>query len=258
MAASDAAIGALRWSPRRLHALRDRPALLAEAGIAAAWLALVLSPAHGGIAHRHGSHHHVHALAGGSSSLVATLPLWALMTAAMMLPAALPAVRHVALNSFRWRRPRATLEFTAVYLAVWIAAGAALLALARTWAPVSDQLVLALVLATAAAWQLTTAKRRALNACHLPSTLPPRGWRATAGVARFGLRNGGACVGSCWATMLVMAVAPSAHLPWMAALTGLVASEKLSRHPRRATARGAALLGAAAVAAGVLAVAAPG
>jgi len=117
--------------------------------------------------------------------------------------------------------------------------------------------VLAAVLAIAAAWQLTSAKRRALNACHLPSPLPPRGWRASAGVARFGLRNGGACVGSCWAAMLAMAVVPSSHLLWMASLTGFVVTEKLSRRPRHATARGAALLAATALAAAVAAVAAP-
>lgn len=248
MAMPEAAIGALRRSPRRLPALRRRPALLVEAAAVAAWIALVAMPGHGGLAHHHRAHDHAHALAGGSSSLLATLPLWALMSAAMMLPSALPAVRHVALNSFRWRRRRATLELAVAYLSVWIAAGAVMLALARTWAPLNDQLVLAVVLSIAAAWQLTPAKRRALNACHLPSTLPPRGWRASAGVVHFGLRNGGACVGSCWATMLAMAVVPSSHLLWMASLTGLVAAEKLSQRPRRATIRGAVLLATAALA----------
>ena len=143
-----------------------------------------------------------------AAAVIAGLPMWALMSFTMMVPAALPAVRHVAINSLRWRRRRAVGEFLAVYLGIWVAFGAialgllALLPSART----DTTVALVLALALAAAWQLTPQKRRALLACHRSSPLPPRGWRATAGVLRFAGRNGGACLGSCWAMMLVMAV----------------------------------------------------
>ena len=109
-------------------------------------------------------------------------------------------------------------------------------------------------LALAAGWQLSAPKRRGLRDCHRPSPLPPTGRRATAGVVRFAVRNGTACVRSCWAMMLAMAVATTATTFWMVAITGLVLVEKLAPRPRQATRAGAVLLGAGAlvVAAGAL------
>ncbi|HEU4944271.1 MAG TPA: DUF2182 domain-containing protein [Solirubrobacterales bacterium] len=187
------------------------------------------------------------------ASLAASLPIWALMAGAMMLPTAMPAVRHVAVNSLYWRRRRATLEFIAVYLGIWAVFSVLVLGVALSRAPADSALALPLVLAVAALWQLTPLKRRALRACHRPRPLPPYGWRATAGVARFGLGNGGACLASCWAMMLTMAVVGSARLAWMAALTALIAIEKLNLKPARTARRVGLLLGTAAVAVGAIA-----
>jgi predicted metal-binding membrane protein len=180
--------------------------------------------------------------------------MWALMVVAMMLPTALPAVRHVAANSLRRRRPRAMATFAAVYLLIWLAFGALLIAVAPAWSSVDRSVVAAGALALAAAWQLTVHKRRALRDCHRPSPLPPTGRRATAGVVRFGWRNGTACVRSCWAMMLAMAVATTASTFWMVAITGAVLTEKLAPWPRQAIRAGALLLaaGSVAVAAGAL------
>lgn len=183
------------------------------------------------------------------ASLAASLPMWALMVMAMMLPTAMPAVRHVAVNSLYWRRRRAVLEFIAVYLGIWALFSTLVLGVAVSRAPTSSALALPLVLAVAALWQLTPLKRRALRACHQPRALPPYGWRATAGVARFGLGNGGACLASCWAMMLTMAVVSPARLAWMATLTALIAIEKLNLKPARTARRIGLLLGAAAIAA---------
>ena len=65
------------------------------------------------------------------------------------------------------------------------------------------------------------------------------------------MRNGTACVRSCWLLMLAMALAATAATFWMVAITGLVLVEKLAPKPRQATRAGAVLL-----AAGSLAVAA--
>jgi predicted metal-binding membrane protein len=189
-----------------------------------------------------------------ATAIVAGLPMWAVMSSAMMLPAALPAVRHVAVNSLRWRRGRAIAEFLTVYLATWTAYGVLVLGALALAGQVQSMILIPLALALAAAWQLTQSKRRALRACHLSSPLPLRGWRASAGVARFGLRNGGACLGSCWAIMLLSAVVTSGRLLWMLALTALVCAEKLSNRPALATRRTAALLGSGALGAGLLAV----
>jgi predicted metal-binding membrane protein len=183
----------------------------------------------------------------GSASLAAGLPMWGLMAAAMMLPTALPALRHVEVNSLYWRRRRAALEFAAVFLAIWALFGALVLGPLASLLPTTSTLALAAALVLAAAWQLTPLKQRALRACHRSQALPPRGWRATAGVARFGLRNGGACLASCWALMMTMAAMGSGRLVWMAGLTGIVAVEKLSLKPVRTSRRVAALLGAAAI-----------
>ncbi len=188
-----------------------------------------------------------------ATSLLAGLPMWTLMAVAMMLPTAMPAVRHVAANSLYWRRRRAVVEFVVVYLGIWALFNALVLGVAMARAPGGSSLALPPALALAALWQWTPLKRRALRACHQPRALPAYGWRATAGVARFGLGNGGACLASCWAMMLIMAVAGPARPAWMAALTALIAVEKLNLKPARTARRTGLLLGAAATAAAVIA-----
>jgi predicted metal-binding membrane protein len=184
------------------------------------------------------------------SGLALAIAMWTLMVAAMMLPAALPAVQHVAVNSLRWRRRRAAATFLVVYIAIWAVFGAVLIALAPLWSGVDGKLVLAAALAAAAGWQLTVHKRRALRDCHRPSPLPPSGRAATRGVLEFAWRNSSACVRSCWAMMLAMAVASSMMIFWMVAITGIVLTEKLATKPRQATRVAAVLLGAGALVTG--------
>ena len=180
---------------------------------------------------------------------VGGIAMWTLMVVAMMLPSALPAVSHVAANSLRWRRRRAMATFVGVYLSIWIAFGALVLAASAALSGVDGARGLAGALALAAVWQMTAQKRRALRDCHRPSPLPPRGRPATAGVARFALVNGSACVRSCWAMMLAAAVATSASTVCMIAIAGIVTAEKLAQRPRRATRASAVVLAAGAAAA---------
>jgi predicted metal-binding membrane protein len=190
---------------------------------------------------------------GAISAALAGMPMWSLMALAMMLPAALPATSHVAVNSLRRRRGRAVTEFLVGYLALWLGFGAAVL-LGLALLPVDRAVVLlAAALAVATAWELSPAKLWALNRCHKASPLPPSGWRAGVGATRFGVLHGSACVASCWPLMLVMAVAPSARLAWCAALGGIGLAEKLTLNPRR-RARRLGLLLAAATALAALAV----
>jgi predicted metal-binding membrane protein len=170
-----------------------------------------------------------------------------LMATAMMVPTAMPAVRHVGGKSLYWRRRRATVEFVAVYVALWTMFGAAVLGSLASLRPAGSPYALAAALALAAIWQLTPPKRRALRACHRSRPLPPRGWRASAGVADFALRYGGACLASCWAMMLAATLSGPGRLLWMPALAAAMAAEKLAFKPRRASWRVAALLAAAAL-----------
>ncbi|MFE2365438.1 copper chaperone, partial [Streptomyces virginiae] len=242
---------------------RPRLCLLYELAAVAAWITVIALTVTGAV---HGArpqapapageapHHHTapshaaHAVPG--AGVVGGLAMWTLMCVAMMLPAALPALAHVGANSLRRRRQRAMAGFAAVYLAMWTGYGALLLALAPLWSRLPADAVLACALALAAGWQRTVHKRRALRDCHRSSPLPAGGLRALAGTGRFGLRHGGACLRSCWALMLVMAVAGGGPgmLGWMAALTAIVTAERFARTPRRSANLAAAALAAAALA----------
>jgi endonuclease G, mitochondrial len=59
-----------------------------------------------------------------ASSAFAGVPHWTLMAMAMMAPVALPAARHVGLNSIRRRHQRAIGLYLGVYVAVWAGFGA--------------------------------------------------------------------------------------------------------------------------------------
>lgn len=261
---------------RALRAVPHRPTFWVEVGAALSWIALAIGTA---VAQGSGGAHSgalwsdgpqwVCTLGGANpaapagagpgsaaadaSSLLSAAPMWALMATAMMVPPALPAVRHVTVNSLYWRRRQATVEFLLAFLGIWIAFSVLVLETLGNWDAASSEWALALALGVAAAWQLTPFKWRALRACHLPSPLPPRGWRATLGAVRFGCRNGAACLVSCWAMMVAVALVASSMLIWMAALTVLIYLEKMNLKPRAASRRVAVLLAAAALGATALA-----
>lgn len=232
------------WRARAARAARYHPEWEAAAVAAIAWALMV---AHGALPDHQGSAA-THLTEGASA-----LPAWTLMTAAMMIPATLPAVRHVALNSLRRRWRRAVGLFLTSYLVVWVTFGAVLLpalALLRTRHDLREGAgdpVLVAILAVAAAWQLSPRKRRLLRACQRTVPLPPRGWRADAADLRFGLRHGVACLGTCGALMAVMAAAGHHSLVWMAAMAVLVAGERLTRAGRRLIRPAGACLAVAAV-----------
>jgi predicted metal-binding membrane protein len=173
------------------------------------------------------------ALAALHASAIAlpALAAWTLMVVAMMGPMALPAVRHVALNSLRVRRRSAIALYFAAYVAVWVgfglvALGAELLATERF--AIGRGALLAAGLALAAAWQITPVKRRALYACTRTVPLAPVGRKAVRACVRFALLQGRRSVVSCWALMFVMVALGHASLPWMVGLTAFVLFEELT------------------------------
>lgn len=205
----------------------SHPELPAAAAAAAAWALLVA----------HALHPH-----SGTEPYLAALSGWIAMATAMMVPGALADVRRVALSSMWERRRRTVAVFIGAYLTVWIGFGA--LALAAL-PPLG--LGAAVLLAFAAAWELTPWKWHAVRRCHLIEPLPPRGAPADAACAREGLRYGGRCVGACWAPMLAMAAAGHLALGLMALLTLVLSTEKIVVRSARLRGPAAAVLAGAAV-----------
>jgi predicted metal-binding membrane protein len=173
-----------------------------------------------------------------AANWLAVFIMWAVMMAAMMLPTAMPMVSVFGtLNRARGEAGR-TAAFVAGYLALWTAFGAA--ATAAQWvlqtrgllSPmiVSMSPVLsAALLAIAGIFQFTPLKQACLRACRSPLGFLLTDWRdGLWGAARMGVRHGLYCLGSCWALMALLFVGGAMNLLWIAALTLLVAMEKIA------------------------------
>jgi predicted metal-binding membrane protein len=133
---------------------------------------------------------------------------WALMIVAMMFPLLVPMIAFVAARNFAARRERSVVLFVAGFAAVWFAtgalAGAGLLAVRAGLAGVGLASVSGLIgCALAALWQISAAKRRAVNRCHGTVALRPFGLAADRDAMLFGLLHGTRCVRSCLPTMLL-------------------------------------------------------
>jgi predicted metal-binding membrane protein len=169
--------------------------------------------------------------------LVAMNPLaslaagWGLMLAAMMAPVLIPPIRHVWLQSFEHRRARSIGLFIAGYAAIWLAAGALMLAgelaaslLVRQWhLPLTGALIALL-------WQFSPIKQQCLNRGHDHPPLIAFGFAADRDALRFGVSHGIWCVGACWALMMFPMLLPRGHVAAMAAVAFLIFSERLE-HP---------------------------
>jgi predicted metal-binding membrane protein len=222
-------MNAVAWQ-RVSIALAWRPEWPVAVLAGVAWLLLALLSLQGD-----GGGHAAHTVTHGPQSASWAMLAWMLMSFAMMVPATLPAVRHVAFNSIDARRARAMTIYVAAYLAVWVAFGAiafALIEAVRALVTAGDRALVATVLAIATVWQLTRIKRRAIVACKRTVPLPPDGLRADRACARFGLLQAWRCIVACWPLMLLMAAMTHPHplLP-MIALTVVVLLEE--RAPNR-------------------------
>ena len=169
---------------------------------------------------------------------LAVFIMWAVMMAAMMLPSAAPMVLCFGeLNRRRGEAAR-TLFFVAAYLALWIVFSGA--ATASQWALqrigwispmiVSRSSVLSGgLLLLAGIFQFTRIKLACLRACRSPLGFLISDWRdGLWGAWRMGVRHGLYCLTCCWALMARLFVGGAMNLLWIAALTCLVAIEKLA------------------------------
>jgi predicted metal-binding membrane protein len=186
---------------------------------------------------------------------LAVFIMWAVMMAAMMLPAAMPMVSVFGtLNKSRGEASR-TIAFVAGYLALWTAFAAA--ATAAQWTLQTNGLLSPMIvsmspalsaalLVIAGAFQFTPLKHACLRACRSPLGFLLTDWRdGLWGAARMGVRHGLYCLGCCWALMALLFVGGAMNLLWIAALTLLVAMEKLApKGDILAKALGALMIGA--------------
>jgi hypothetical protein len=127
------------------------------------------------------------------------------MTVAMMFPLIVPHARHVSLSSYWRRRHRAMAAFVVGYLALWLLTSFTVLAALHVVHPfLGERGTVAVAFGTAAVWQLTRWKRRALVGCHRLTALTADGWRADTDCARFGATIGQSCACACWGLMLAV------------------------------------------------------
>jgi predicted metal-binding membrane protein len=154
---------------------------------------------------------------------------WLLMLAAMTPPLMAAPLRHVRERSFAHRRARAMFLFVIGYGAVWMIAGMGLqvMALAAQTAVSDTRMCVALSAAAATLWQVSPAKQWCLNRCHRRSQLAAYGAPADRAAFDFGLTHGAACVGACWALMLLPLFVWQGHVLTMLAVMLFIYAERL-------------------------------
>jgi predicted metal-binding membrane protein len=165
----------------------------------------------------------------GLRTPLADLFNWLLMLSAMMMPLIAAPLRHVRERSFAHRRSRAMFLFVVGYYAVWMIAGMGLqvMALAAQLAAFDTLVCLALSASAATLWQVSPAKQWCLNRCHRRPQLAAFGAPADRAAFGFGLAHGAACVGACWALMLLPLFAGQAHVLTMLAVMVFAFAERL-------------------------------
>ncbi len=186
--------------------------------------------------------------------------MWALMSAAMMAPTALPAfatyedLSHTAPDT----------DFTRLvggYLAVWVGfsalAGLLQLLLFRAelitaFGDSKSRYLSAALLLIAGGYQFSPMKEACLSKCRRPLVFFMQHWEE--GPLRNGVRLGLVCLGCCWALMLLAFVGGTMNLAFMGLATVIMILEKLPELGRYVTKPlGAGLVGMAlALAAGIV------
>lgn len=164
---------------------------------------------------------------------------WVLMSVAMMLPATLPLILLFRRMTRRRQRSAAlAASLVAGYITAWAVLGLLLAALRPAlaygldswpWFSANPWAASAGLFLIAGAFQFSALKYRCLDECRSPLAFLTQHWggRRDAWTAlHLGWRHGLFCLGCCWALMLLMFAASTAHLLWMLILGILMASEK--------------------------------
>ena len=176
-----------------------------------------------------------------AGSLLPLFLMWAVMMVAMMLPSAAPMLltfAAVARNRRQAQRPYVSVAvFASGYAVIWCAfslaaaAGQWFLHRAALLSPlmVSSSAGLAgTLLFAAGVFQFTPLKNSCLKRCRAPLEFIMTRWReGSYGAFSMGIEHGAFCAGCCWALMALLFVLGVMNILWIAALTIIVALEKL-------------------------------
>jgi len=177
--------------------------------------------------------------------------MWWVMMAAMMLPSATPAILlYGRVREMRYRDSgiAESWVFMLGYLALWLLFSVA--AASTQWMLVGPSMALrggwvsGAVLLVAGLYQLSPLKTACVRQCRSPAQFISRHWRSGwAGAVRLGILHGAYCVGCCWMLMTLLFVGGVMNVLWIAALTIVVAVEKLApRGPLFGQAAGIAMI----------------
>jgi len=168
---------------------------------------------------------------------------WVVMMAAMMFPSIAPMGLTFGFVQRR-RRDRGAVDrvvsswvFVAGYLLTWTAFGLAAYGLyvgvrslsipELSWHRGGPYLAGGVLLA-AAIYQLTPVKDACLSRCRAPLDFVLTHWHeGPSGALRMGVVHGAWCVGCCWGLMAALFALGVMSVPWMVAIAGLIALEKL-------------------------------
>ena len=159
--------------------------------------------------------------------------MWALMSTAMMVPTALPALAaYTDIGSTGTPvRPAALLAgFIAVWLGFSVLAAAVQMALFQAdlvsdFGDSRSTVLSAALLFIAGAYQFTPMKEACLSKCRAPVAFFLQHWDR--GPLNMGLRLGAECLGCCWALMLLAFVGGVMSLAFMGLATLIMTLEKL-------------------------------
>lgn len=159
--------------------------------------------------------------------------MWALMSAAMMAPTALPA--FATYDDLAKTAPNASFgRLVSGYLVVWLGfaliAGAVQMALTQAGlvnliGESQSPLLTGGLLLGAGAYQFSALKEACLSKCRRPISFFMQHWEE--GPWRNGVRLGLVCLGCCWALMLLGFVGGVMNLAFMGLATVLMVLEKL-------------------------------
>ena len=178
----------------------------------------------------------------GAPLFIAT---WALMMAAMMLPAASPMVdAFIRIQSGRKASGGAYVPvtiFLAGYLLVWALVGVGAFAIARVlenqamdheWLMDNGARLGGVLIIAAGAYQLSPLKRVCLGRCRTPMSFIVESWRdGRLGALRMGVQHGAFCFGCCWLLFAILFPLGLMNVAIMAGVAAFVFIERVSIAP---------------------------